>query len=340
MKILSASAFILCLGSSSFAKDLGAAVPVPMPGGGAGIGFDDLGFAPGLKKVVVPGGRTGKIFLVDPATREVTSVGGFTAENDYKGGHGEGVTSAEEGRGLLFGTDRNLGAVDAVDPKTAKVVASAKLSGGPDYVRYVASTGELWVSEPDAKKIEVFSLSSEKGTWSIKKAGEIAVPGGPESLVIDESRARAYTHTWKDESLAIGLKSRAVEARWPNGCRGSRGIALDAKRGFLFAACEEGKAVVLDAAHDGKILSSLEAGSGVDVIAYGEKLRHLYLPGAKSATMAILSVSNAGALKLLRTVKTAGGAHCAAADESGGAWVCDPDHGRLLFFHDASGKED
>ena len=337
MKRFAGPAFLICcLCSASLGKDLGAAVAVPMPGGG-GIGFDDLGFAPGLKKIIAPGGRTGKIFLVDPATRKVSSLGGFTAGSDYKGGHGEGVTSADEGRGLLFGTDRNLGAVVAVDPKTGKVVATAKLSGGPDYVRYVPSTGELWVTEPDSKKIEIFSFSSDQKI-SMEKTGEIAVPGGPESLVIDETRNRAYTHTWKDESLAIGLKSRSIEARWPNRCKSSRGIALDPRRAFLFAGCDEGKAVVLDAAHDGRILSSLEAGRGVDVIAYAEGARHLYLPGAESATMAILGVSDAGELKLLRTVKTARGAHCAAADGSGGAWVCDPDHGRLLFIKDSLEK--
>lgn len=335
------AALLLCgLVAGSFAKEPAAGVPVAMPGGGAGIGFDDLGYAAGLKRVLVPGGRTGKIFLIDPSGRAVTAMDGFTADAAYAGGHGEGVTSADEGRGLLFGTDRNLGTVDAVDPKTGRIVSSAKLSGGPDYVRYVPSTGEVWVSEPDAERIEIFSLSSGKGPLTMTKTAEISVPGGPEFLIIDDSRRCAYSNTWKGESLAVGLKSRAVEARWPNGCAGSRGLALDAKRGFLLVGCDEGKAVVLDAAHGGKALSSLAAGRGVDVIAYSASLRHLYLPGSASATMAILSVSDAGALKLLRTVKTAKGAHCAAADESGGAWVCDPDSGRLLFFQDAASGKD
>lgn len=316
-----------------------AGVPVPMPGGGAGIGFDDLGFAAGARKIVVPGGRTGKIFLVDPATRGVSELGGFTAESAYKGGHGEGVTSADEGRGLFFGTDRNAVAVAAVDPKTGRLAAMVKLAGDPDYVRYVASTGELWVSEPDAEKIEVFSLSSGTEPLTIAKTAEIFVPDGPESLVVDGVRRRAYTHTWKGETLAVGLDSRKIEARWPNGCEGSRGIALDAGRGFVFAGCAEGKAVVLDAARGGKILSRLAAGAGVDVIAYAEKSRRLYVPGATSATMAILDVSDSGILTPARTVKTAKGAHCAAADESGGAWVCDPDHGRLLYFRDESGAK-
>ncbi|HXT00207.1 MAG TPA: hypothetical protein VN915_06000 [Elusimicrobiota bacterium] len=336
MRLFAAALLLSVVASSASAKDLDS-TSVPMPGGGAGIGFDDLGYAPGLNKMLVPGGRTGRLFLVDPGTRKVSSVGGFTPEKDYKRGHGEGVTSADEGRGLLFGTDRNRGAVVAVDPKTGAALASAKLSGGPDYVRYAAPTGELWVSEPSAEKIELFTLSGGTAALTIAKAGEISVPGGPESLVIDAARGRAYAHTWKGESLAIGLKSRAVEARWANGCTGSRGIALDETRGFLFAGCDEGKAVVLDAAHGGKVLSSLESGKGVDVIAYSERLRHLYLPGADSATMAIIAVGDDGTLKLLKTLKTAKGAHCAAADESGGAWVCDPDAGRLLYFKDGGG---
>lgn len=310
-----------------------ALLPVSLPGGGAGIGFDDLGFASGLGKVLVPGGRTGELFLVDPGTRKAEAVGGFSAGADYQGGHGEGVTTADEGRGLLFACDRNAVTVNAVDPKTRKIVASAKLGGNPDYVRWVQATGETWVSEPDSERIEIFALGG--GTRpALTLSGVVAVPGGPESLIIDTTRGRAYTHSWKSKSFAVGLKSRTVDAAWDNGCEGSRGIALDEKKGFLFAACVEGKAVVLDAAHDGKILSSLKAGDGVDVIAYNPGLRHLYVPGAKSATMAVMSVSDTGTLSLARSYATAKGAHCAAADDKGGAWVCDPDHGRLLFLKD------
>ena len=324
-------AALLAFGLVSTAAAREKGIAVPMPGGGEGIGFDDLLYAPGLRKVLVPGGRTGKIFLVDPATRKVSWAGGFSAEKDYKAGHGEGVTSADEGGGLLFGIDRNAGTVSAVDLKTGRIAASAKLTGSPDYVRWVAGTGELWVSEPDSEKIEIFTLSRATASLSIDKAAEIAVLGGPESLVIDGTRGRAYTHTWKSESVSIGLKSRAVEARWPNGCKGSRGIALDEKRGFLFVGCDEGKAVVLDAARGGKVLSSLEAGKGIDVIAYAARPGRLYVPGAKSATMAIMDVSERGELRLLSTVTTAQGAHCVAAD-GGGAWVCDPARGRLLYF--------
>jgi hypothetical protein len=39
------------------------AVPVPLPGGEGGIGFDDLTFSPQLGKLLVPAGRTGNLDL-------------------------------------------------------------------------------------------------------------------------------------------------------------------------------------------------------------------------------------------------------------------------------------
>src|SRR5215217_6700250 len=38
-------------------------LPVPLPGGGGGIGFDDLNFSPGLHRLLVPAGRSGNLDL-------------------------------------------------------------------------------------------------------------------------------------------------------------------------------------------------------------------------------------------------------------------------------------
>src|SRR6266567_1693484 len=81
--------------------------PIPLPGGSAGIGFDDLGYSAELGQVLVPAGRTGNLDLVDPKTLAITTIGGFSAQANYGGGHGEGTTSADAGGGLLFATDRS-----------------------------------------------------------------------------------------------------------------------------------------------------------------------------------------------------------------------------------------
>jgi DNA-binding beta-propeller fold protein YncE len=310
-----------------------APTPVALPDGAGGIGFDDMGFAPGLRKVIVPAGRTGNLVLIDPGTRAVTAIGGFT-KSSGGGGHGDGTTSADEGDGLLFASDRSTRKLVVVDPSKGMIVADAPLGGGPDYVRYVAATREVWVTEPSSKRIEIFAVPSQSPPTP-KSVGTIKLDDGPESLVIDATRKRAYTHEWGSKSHAIDLSSRKVISTWDNGCSGSRGIALDEKRGFLFVGCEEGKAAVLDVAHDGRLLGSLSPGvSGVDIIAYSPTLGHLYLPGESSGTLAILAVSPSGALSTLGIAKAASGAHCASADDRGNVWVCDPEHGQVLVYAD------
>src|SRR5262249_22183288 len=64
---------------------------VKLPGGEAGIGFDDFQYAPTLKRILVPGGRTGRLFLIDPRSRQVAVVEGFSAKKEFSGGHGDGT---------------------------------------------------------------------------------------------------------------------------------------------------------------------------------------------------------------------------------------------------------
>ncbi|MGH7434209.1 MAG: hypothetical protein ACRENE_00875, partial [Polyangiaceae bacterium] len=74
--------------------------PVPLPDGAPGIGFDDLRYAPVLKKVLAPGGRSGNLDLVDPTTLAVDAIGGFSASTTFAAGsHSSGTTSADEGAG-------------------------------------------------------------------------------------------------------------------------------------------------------------------------------------------------------------------------------------------------
>jgi DNA-binding beta-propeller fold protein YncE len=156
-------------------------------------------------------------------------------------------------------------------------------------------------------------------------------------LVIDHFHGRAFTHLWRGVTVAIRLRDHSILARWPNGCQGSRGIALDEKRGFLFAACDEGRLSVLDT-NTGKILGNAFSGDGVDIIAYSPKLEHVYFPGEESATMAIIGISPAGAATVLRTVQMVKGAHCATTDDRNEVYVCDASRGRVLVFEDGPGR--
>ena len=149
ISILAQPSGVLC------AANKGGLIEIAIPGGKGGIGFDDLGFSSSLHKVLVPAGRTGNLDLIDPDTRQISSISGFAGSSRFGGGHGEGITSVDEGRGLLLVTDRTSRMLNVVDPKTRSVVSSARLASGPDYVRFVAETNEIWVTQPGAQRIEV-----------------------------------------------------------------------------------------------------------------------------------------------------------------------------------------
>ena len=298
------------------------AEPLSLPGGEGGIGLDDLAFVASLRQVVVPAGRTGRLVLFDPESRKPREIGGFKSP-----------TSADEGQGYLFAGDRTALRLEVVDPAQGKIVAGAPLAGSPDYVRYVAATNEVWVTEPDKEGIEIFSLSDAKPPVPTHKAF-LAVPGGPESLVIDNGAKVGYANLWKNSTVMIDLAAAKVVKTLPNGCLDSRGLALDARRGLLFVGCAEGGADLLDLGHKGAIRDRFRFGAGTDIVAYNPTLRHLYVPASKTGQMAIVGLTKEGELKLLGTVATAAGAHCVVADDHRQAWVCDPKGGRVLVVRD------
>lgn len=331
MRLLCCSVLLGLFARAALAQpEIAKPTTLALPGGRGGIGFDDLRFSPELHRVLAPAGRTGKLDLIDPRTTAIESVSGFSSDAKFGGGHGEGTTSVDGGGGLLFATDRGRTEVAVIDPKTRKITSTAKLGGGPDYVRWVGAANEIWVTEPGKKQIEYFALTSAK----LVREGTIAVPGGPESLEIDATRGRAYTHTWDGATVVIDLAKHVEVARWANGCTASRGIALDEMRGYLFVGCDEGKATALDVAHDGKQLGAVTTGKGVDIVAYNPKLAHLYVPGGDSATLTIVAVDATGKLAVLGSVAVAADAHCVTADDGGHAYVCDPKHGALLVVTD------
>jgi len=334
MRVALIPLLIVSLSGSAPPPEPPAGVPLPLPGVEGGIGFDDLQRSSATGVVLAPGGRSGKLFAVDPKTRAVSTIDGFSpTSGKFEGGHGEGITSVAEGGGRLYVTDRTSVSLLAVDPATKTIAARTKLAASPDYVRWVAPRREIWVTEPDRDQIEIFAASDSGG--APVHAALIPIPGGPESLAIDAARGRAYTHLWKGRTLAIDLDGRRVAETWDNHCEGSRGIALEESRGWVFAACSDGRLVTLDAAHGGKIAGELKtSANGVDIIDYDPARHHLYVPGGKSATLAIVAVAPDGALTELGKSASPASGHCVVADRQGRAYVCDPPGGRLVVFDD------
>jgi DNA-binding beta-propeller fold protein YncE len=321
----------LALAVSARAED---AKPVSVPLGAPTLRLDDYYFDTTLKKIVVPAGRTGKLVLIDPETRSSESIEIFPVAKTDVSTAGAGITSADGGEGLIFASNRNDQNFYVVDPALKKVIAKGALESSPDYIRYSSPTREIWVTEPKKSQIEIFSLSASTAQRPIEPHSQTFIrstKGEYEALQVDITRKRAYSNQ-AGETVSIDLQTRKILATWKNGCKEATGLALDGERGFLMVACREGRVAVLDV-KDGRTLSSLKAGDGVDIIAYVPGKSLLYIPGGKSQTLTTASLNEKGELALLgKPVASVKGGHCVAADPLGGAWLCDGQSGNLLYY--------
>jgi hypothetical protein len=316
--------------------DAGAA-PVALPGGTAGIGFDDMRFSGDLSTLLVPGGRSGDLDFVDPSAEGVTSVPGFSMSATYTGDSSFGVTSADEGNGIVYATDRTSQMLYFVDPGQKAIVASVGVAATPGYVRYVSPTNEVWITEPDQAQIEIFTLPSSEKT-APSHAAFISVPGGPQSLEIDATLGAdgggsgvAYTQT-ATNTVAIDVLTRTVTGQWTNGCMMSEGLAVDPTNGWVMSACAEGKVFVLNT--QGTTLGSVSVLAGVGQVTYDPQRQRLYVPSAMSSAIGVVSLGNNGIPQLLGSVSTAGCGGCAVTAGGGAVYVCAPSQGDLLFVHD------
>jgi hypothetical protein len=271
--------------------------------------------------------------LVDPDSLDVTAIPGFTVFDSYNGSDQQGVESADEGGGFVWAVDRAAFTLSVIDPAERAIVASTDLEHTePDYVRYAASTSEVWISNYGKGRLEVLTAS---GSDAPVHEAFVEVADGPEGLTIDETRGQVYTRYFGGEVAVIDLVTRELRAEWPTGCSGAHGIpVLDDAGARLFVGCSSAEAVVLDLDDDGAILDDYTLGSGATIMAYSPALRHLYLRGDGTATVAMLGVSSAGKLSLLGSVDATDKGHCMVADDSDHLWVCDWDNGRLLRFTD------
>ena len=167
---------------------------------------------------------------------------------------------------------------------------------------------------------------------------KITLEGQPEGYAVDNSRGLLYTNLEdKDRTLTIDLKTRKVTRTWQPQCGedGPKGLALDGNRDFLLVACPD-RVIVLDAGHNGKQLSSLPVGDGIDNIDYVESRHELFAAAGRAAKLAVARLEPGGGLTLVWTADTAPGARNAVATDNGTAYLTDSREGKILVITQGS----
>lgn len=295
--------------------------------------MDYLAYDPRRHRVWVPAGNTGSVDVIDTDHNTIVRIDGFaTAEMQRKGVRRTvGPSSATVGEGTVYVGNRGDQTVCALDAVTLRREGCVTVPSMPDGLAYVAATKEVWVTTPRDQSISVLDVAA---AGAPKLAGQIKLAGDPEGFAVDDARGIFYTSLEdKDRTLAIDLKTRKVLDTWSPDCGedGPKGLALASDANFLFVACANG-ALVLDAGHQGKPLSRIPTGDGVDNIFYVQGRRTLYVAAARAATMTVAQVDAHGGLSLSATVATSPGARNAVVTDDGIAYLTDSKASRILVI--------
>lgn len=308
-----------------------APVAIPLPGGPP-VSLDYLAYDSVADRVWVPAGNTGRVDVIDAATRRVSAVEGFaTATVTGRDGRERvvGPSSVAVGGGFAYVGNRADARVCAVDARSLARKGCVVLPSPPDGIAWVATTREVWVTSPRDGTIVI--LDARDGA-APKISGRLSV-AHPEGYAVDPERGLFYTNQEEeDRTLVVDVRRRAVVATWKPGCGpgGPRGLAVDVRRRQLFVACPT---VVksLDAA-SGAVLGEIEVGAGPDSIDYLEARHLLFAAAGRAGTLTVAEGSERGALRRVWSAPAAEGGRAVVVDSRGAAYVADSRGGRILVF--------
>jgi DNA-binding beta-propeller fold protein YncE len=306
---------------------------VALPAVRAPAAVDYIAYEPGRERIWVPVANSGSVDVFDIATRTFTRIDGFTtAEVENKGSKRTiGPSAVSIGDGFAYVGNRATQEVCSVSTSTLTIGMCLKLPSATDGVAYVASAKEVWVTTPRVQAIAV--LDASKPDALVAKA-TVKLDGAPEGYALDDRHGLFFTNLEdRNKTVVIDIKSHKARVTWSLDCSsdGPRGIAADAKRGFVYVACTD-QVLVLDSARNGAKLAMLDTGGGVDNVDWLEARQLLYVAAGKSAALTVAHVDDRGQLLVVARNGTADGARNGVADASGNAYVVDRANARLLVF--------
>lgn len=308
------------------------AAAIALPGAPAdGVALDYLAADRGRHRIWVPAGGTGNTVVIDSKSQEVKAIDKFPTKEFERQGRKRvmGPSSATVGDGFVYVGNRADSNVCAIDAATLARGECVELPSSPDGVAYVARKKEVWVTTPRDNSITILDVSKP----SAPKIGEtIKLDGGPEGYAVDDAHGVFYTNLEdKDRTLRIDVATRKITATWMPECgeSGPRGLAIEPKEQLLMVVCS-GHVDVLDAAKDGKILSKLDTGDGVDNVDYLAASRALYIASGGDGKLTVAHLDAKGTLHATMTASTAARARNAVAADDGTAYVADGAEGKIL----------
>jgi DNA-binding beta-propeller fold protein YncE len=260
---------------------------IPVPGDG---GYDYMAIDEVNRRLFVSHGTAFNV--VDLATEKPIAV-----IDGLKGVHGIAIVN-EVNKGFI--SDGKADAVVVIDLTTFKVITTIKLPAtDEDAIIYDPFSKKVFVFNGDSKNTCVININT------LKLEKTIDLGGGPEFAVSD-GKGLIYNNIEDLNSLkVIDTKSMTVKATYPlSPCGQPTGLAFDAANHRLFTGCRTNKGLSVVDAKDGKVITTLPIGAGVDAVVYdaGDKL--IFVSNG-DATATIIRQESADKYSVVQTLATA-----------------------------------
>jgi DNA-binding beta-propeller fold protein YncE len=195
------------------------------------------------------------------------------------------------------------------DTKTLESIKNIEVQGNPDGILFEPLTSQVFVFSHRAPNATV--INSADGTIN----GTIDLGGAPEQAVSDGNGRLFVDLEDKDQIAVVDVKTLKVLDHYGLGGKGGgpAGLALDAKNHVLFACCHDPQTAVILDANDGKIITSLPIGNGVDGAAFNPKTMEAF-SSQRDGTLTVIKEKSPTSFEVEQNVQTKPGARTCSLD--------------------------
>jgi DNA-binding beta-propeller fold protein YncE len=284
------------------ADDAGYKVTKTAKVGGAG-GFDYVFADADGRKLYIPRSGRGGNAKSRVTVFDLDTLAPLGEIPDTNGVHGVAV-DPKSGHGFSSSNP-----VVMFDTKTLATIKTIAVKGNPDGIFFEPLTERIYVLSHRTPNVSV--LDGKDGSI----VGTIDLDGAPEQGQSDGAGHVYIDIEDKDNVAAVDANTMKVTAHYDLGGKGAgpAGLGLDAKNHILFAFCHDPQTCVILNADDGKIITSLPIGRGVDAGGFNPNTMEAF-SSQGDGTLTIIKENSPTSFEVEQNVKTPVGAKTCTPD--------------------------
>ena len=195
------------------------------------------------------------------------------------------------------------------DTNTLATIKTINVDGAPDGILF----------DPFNERVYIFSHSAPYATVIDAKGGSVVgtidLGGGPEQAGTDVKGHIYVDIEDKDNIAVVDARTLKVTAHYELAGKGGGpgGLALDAENHVLFAACHDPATMVILSAGDGKIITTLPIGQGVDGAGFNPQTMEAFSTQG-DGTLTVIKENSPTSFVVQQTVETKRGARTMTID--------------------------